>query len=311
MKKMSVVVSLPTLENDYQQQQAKEAAVIASQLDVDVRVIDAHNDSITQSLELLKIIQSKSEPLPDAIVVEPAGGTAFPQVANAAVASGLGWVVLNRNADYIADLRANTKVPVFCLGPDHTEIGRLQGKQLAALLPGGGSVLYIEGPVTSSSAKKRNAGTLETKPESVQLFRMSGHWTEQSAYNVVARWLRLPTSHEARIQAIAAQDDSMAMGARRAFEENLTGTNRDRWLNLPFLGCDGVAETGQAWVKSGLLRATVVSPANTGPALEMLVNWLRTGKVQPAYSLTKPLSFPPAEMLRSPLKAKASASTKS
>lgn len=308
MKKLSFIVSLPTLENDYQQQQAKEAALVAVQLGVDVHVIDAHNDSITQSLELLKIIQSSPESRPDAIVVEPAGGTAFPQVAKAAVTAGLGWIVLNRNAEYIEDLRATTRVPVFCLGPDHTEIGRLQGRQLAALLPNGGSVLYIEGPVSSSSAKKRNTGTLETKPESVQLFRMSGHWTEQSAYNVVARWLKLPTSHEARIQAIAAQDDSMAMGARRAFDENLIGADRDRWLNLPFLGCDGVPETGQAWVKSGLLRATVVSPANTRPALEMVVSWLRTGKVQPPYSLTKPASFPAAEMLRAPLKAKTAVS---
>ena len=304
MKKMSFVVSLPTLENDYQQQQAKEAELVAALLGVEVRVIEAHNDSITQSLELLKIIQSKSDP-PDALVVEPAGGTAFPQVAKAAVTAGIGWVVLNRKADYIDDLRAATQVPVFCLGPDHEEIGRLQGKQLAALLPAGGSVLYIEGPVTSSSAKKRHTGTLETKPDSVQLFRMSAHWTEQSAFDVVTRWLKLPTSHESRIQAIAAQDDSMAMGARKAFEAGLAGADRDRWLNLPFLGCDGVAETGQAWVRGGLLRATVVSPANTRPALEMLVSWLRSRIIQPPYSLTTPMSYPPVGMLTTSPKAKA------
>lgn len=305
MKKISVVVSLPTLENDYQQQQAKEAEWVGAQLGVAVRVIESQNDPITQSLELLKIIQAKLDSRPDAIVVEPAGGTAFPQPAKAAVSSGLGWVVLNRNADYINDLRAATKAPVFCLGPDHAEIGRLQGKQLGALLPNGGSVLYIEGPVTSSSAKKRSTGTMETKPANLQLFRMSGHWTEQSACSVVARWLKLSTSHQARIQAIAAQDDSMAMGARRAFEENLAGEDRDRWLKLPFLGCDGVAETGQTWVRNGLLRATVISPANTGPALEMLASWLRTGTVQPPYSLTTPTSFPPLEMLENPAKAKA------
>src|SRR5262249_46557555 len=153
MKKISVVVSLPTLENDYQQQQAKEAELVGGQLGLAVRVIDSHNDSITQSLELLRFIQAKLDSRPDAIVVEPAGGTAFPQAARAAVSSGLAWVVLNRNADYINDLRSTTQSPVFCLGPDHAEIGRLQGKQLAALVPNGGSVLYIEGPVTSSSAK--------------------------------------------------------------------------------------------------------------------------------------------------------------
>ncbi|HEY7353794.1 MAG TPA: substrate-binding domain-containing protein [Terriglobales bacterium] len=297
MKKLSFIVSLPTLENDYQQQQAKEAERIGANLGVDITVFDSYNDSITQTLELLKIVQSKSEPRPDAIIVEPSGGTAFPQVANAAVSSGMGWVVLNRNADYIPHLRSASKVPVFCLGPDHTEIGRLQGKQLAALLPQGGSVLYIEGPAASSSAKKRHSGTLETKPTIIQLFRMNAHWTEQSAFNVVSRWLRLPTSRETAIQAIAGQDDSMAMGARRAIEESLSGVDRERWLSLPFLGCDGVLETGQAWVRKGLLRATVISPANTRPAIEMLVSWLRTGTVQPPYSSTKPTSYPPAETL--------------
>jgi ribose transport system substrate-binding protein len=145
-------------------------------------------------------------------------------------------------------------------------------------------------------------------PANLQLFRMNAHWTEQSAYNVVTRWLRLPTSRETAIQAIAAQDDSMAMGARRAIEEGMTGTDRERWLSLPFLGCDGVPETGQAWVRQGLLRATVISPANTAPAIEMLVSWLRAGTVQPPYSLTKPASYPPAETLTPVAKAKAQSS---
>jgi len=297
MEKLSFVVSLPTLENDYQQQQAKEAELVASHLDVDVRVIDSKNDSITQSLELLRIIQSKPETRPDAIIVEPAGGTAFPQVARAAISAGLGWVVLNRDADYIAELREAKPVPVFGLGPDHEEIGRIQGRQLAALLPDGGSVLYIEGPATSSSAKKRRAGTLETMPASIQLFRMSAHWTNESSRIAVSRWLKLSTSRETRIQVIAAQDDSMAMGARKAIENELSGADRERWLKLPFLGCDGVPETGQVWVRNGLLTATVISPANTKLGIEMLVGWLRGGSVQPPYSLTKPVSYPPAETL--------------
>jgi ribose transport system substrate-binding protein len=310
MGKLYFLVSLPTLENDYQQQQAKEAELVGSHLDVNVRVIESKNDSINQSLELLRVIQSKSESRPDAIVVEPAGGTAFTQVAHAAISSGLGWVVLNREADYVPELRNKTKAPVFCLGPDHEEIGRLQGKQMAALLPDGGSVLYIEGPATSSSAKKRRAGTAETMPSSIQLFRMSAHWTKESSRIAVARWLKLSTSRETRIQAVVAQDDSMAMGARMAIEQELSDAERNRWLKLPFLGCDGVPETGQAWVRSGLLTATVISPANTKLAIEMLVACYRAGTVQPAYSLTKPTSYPPAETLTAIPKAKANANAR-
>ena len=37
--------------------------------------------------------------------------------------------------------------------------------------------------------------------------------------------------------------------------------DRDRWLRLPFVGCDGVTKTGQSWVRTGLLAATVIIPA--------------------------------------------------
>jgi hypothetical protein len=45
---------------------------------------------------------------------------------------------------------------------------------------------------------------------------------------------------------------------------------QEHWLGLPYLGCDEMLKTSQAWVKSGLLTTTVVIPANTGQALEML-----------------------------------------
>jgi len=297
MNKLWFVVSLPTLENDFQQHQAKDAELAAAKLGVKVTVLEAGNDSISQSLELLKFVQTRAE-RPNAIVVEPAGGTAFPQVAKAAVGAGIGWVVLNRNAEYIGELRAKFGVPIFHLGPDHVELGRIQGRQLSALLPKGGSVLYIEGPAASSSARKRYEGMLETMPPNTQLFRMRAHWTEDSSYNIVLRWLKLATSRETAIQVVAAQDDSMAMGARRACEDQFDRIARERWLSLPFLGCDGVEETGQTWVREGRLRATVISPPSTSLAIQMLVKWIRDRVVQPEHSQTNPVSFPAAESLK-------------
>ena len=42
----------------------------------------------------------------------------------------------------------------------------------------------------------------------------------------------------------------MAIGARKAFEELPNEADRERWLELPFTGCDGLPKTGQAWVRS-------------------------------------------------------------
>lgn len=309
MKKLSFLVSLMTDDNDFQQEQANAAEQAARRLGVDLKIIYAQNDSITQSQQLLNVIQSQG-PHPDAIILEAVGSTALPQAARAAGAAGIGWVVMNRDVDYITELRKSYKVPFFNITADHEEVGRLQGRQIAALLPHGGSVLQIQGPTEGLAAKQRSAGMYETKPADVQVKAMRAHWTEESSYKVVSSWLRLSTSQEAHIDLVAAQDDSMAMGARKAFQDHTTGAARDRWLSLPFLGCDGVPKTGQTWVKNGFLAATVVIPPLTGKAIEMLVNTLRGGLVPPERSLIMPSSFPALETLASSGKAKARASGK-
>ena len=86
----------------------------------------------------------------------------------------------------------------------------------------------------------------------------------------------------------------MAIGARKAFQELPSEIERDRWLGLPFLGCDGLPNTGQSWVRSGLLTATIFIPPNTGQAMEMLVDALQNGKAQPERALTNAVSVPRA-----------------
>jgi len=297
VKKFKVLISLTTKDNDYQEEQASAAETTARRLGVDIEIVYADNDAITQSQQLLKVIQSGSVSPPDAIVFEPVGATALPQVARAAAAAGIGWVVLNRDVEYIADLRRTYKVPMFAITSDHEEIGRIQGQQFAALLPKGGAVLYVQGPAESLAARQRTSGMYETKPSGVQIRSLKAQWTEASAHKAVSAWLRLSTSRESHVDLIAAHDDSMAVGARKAFQEHTSGVDREHWLSLPFLGCDGVPKTGQAWVKSGILAATVVVPTNTDIALTMLVKALQTGTQGEERKLTVPTSFPTVEAL--------------
>jgi len=118
-------------------------------------------------------------------------------------------------------------------------------------------VLYIQGPSENSAAKERTVGMQETKPANIQIIALRGQWTEESAQRAVRSWLKLTTSQKTAVDLVASQDDSMAIGARKAFEELTNEVDRERWLKLPFTGCDGLPKTGQAWVRSGLLAATV------------------------------------------------------
>ncbi|PYT96363.1 MAG: hypothetical protein DMG38_24155 [Acidobacteria bacterium] len=298
MKKLRFLVSLTTNDNDYQIEQAQSAEEAARKFGVELRVIYADNDAITQSTQLLKAIQAEEAHRPDAIIFEPVGGTALPQVARAAASSGIGWAVLNRDASYIPELRKSSSAPVFVLTSDHLEIGRIQGRQIATLVPRGGSILCIQGPAENSAAKDRTAGRQETKPANVHPTLLRGQWTEESSQKAVRSWLKLTTSRKAAMDLVAAQDDSMAIGARKAFEELPEETEKERWLSLPFLGCDGLPKTGQAWVKSGLLAATIFVPPNTGQAIEMFVDAFQRGKQPPERALTVPVSIPSLSELK-------------
>jgi ABC-type sugar transport system substrate-binding protein len=291
MKKLSFVLSLTNNDNDYQLEQAAAAEKAARRLDADLQIVHANNDAVTQSQQLLGFVQAPEGSRPDGIVFEPAGGTGFPQVARAAAAAKIGWGILNHDADYIHQLRQAFRVPVFSISSAHEAVGQIQGKQIAALLPNGGMVLYIEGPANSAAAKERTAGMNRAKPANIQLKTMRANWTEKSAHKAVSSWLRLRTSQETRIDLVAAQDDSMAMGARKAFEE-MPPTERERWLKIPFAGCDGLPKTGQAWVRNGTLAATIYIRPNADLALEMLADAIRNGSQPEERKLLVPESMP-------------------
>ncbi len=294
MDKLNVVVALTTRENDYQAEQAAAAEAIATRLGIKIHLIYADNDAVNQTQQLVRIIQDSSQ-RPTAILVEPVG-TGMPQVAKAAVAAGIGWGIINSDPDYIGELRRSGEVPAFSVSTDQLEVGKIQGKQLTALVPDG-NVLYIEGPFNSTATQMRTKGMLSTKPASVDLKMLKGDWTERSAHNAVKSWLSLGSSRQLQIRAVICQNDAMAMGARKAFID-LTEKDREKWLSIPFTGCDGVTKTGQDWVRRGLLKATIITAPAAGTALEILAKAVNAGTMPPDRTLIPPRSFPAVEELR-------------
>ena len=297
MKKLRFLVSLMTKNNDYQLEQAAAAQQAAAQLDVDAQILFADNDPITQSTQVLKAIQSDPAERPDAIVCEPVGATALPQVARAAASAGVGWAILNRDAEYVPELRKISNAPLFSVSSEQIEVGRISGRQFVALLPRGGAVLYIQGPSESVVAKNRFNGMQKTILPNIEINILRGQWTEDSAYRSVSSWLRLNSSSRTPIDLIGAQNDAMAMGARKAFEEITNASEKERWLHLPFTGIDGVPKTGQTWVRTGALTATIITPPSAGQAVYMMVQAMKTGSKPAEQSYTVAESFPPLDKL--------------
>lgn len=289
MAKFNVVISLPG-DNRYLSEQTTAAQSAAQRLGVDLKIINAHSDPVAQSQQILEIVQSKSS-RPDAIIVEPATEAGLPRVAESAVNAGIGWVISNARVDYLEALRRTAKVPVFSITQDHSEIGRTQARQFAALLPEGGSVLYLRGPGTNYLAAQRAEGLEDAAPRNVHIKSMKIQWTEESCVQTVSSWLKLSTVHAADIDLIAAQNTDFISGARRAFNSVGEAADRAKWLNLPYLGA-GVLNQAKPLVDRGLLTAAVITSLTMDTALEMLVKAFQSGPQPPEHTFVQASSYP-------------------
>jgi ABC-type sugar transport system substrate-binding protein len=295
MKRLRVVVSLPN-DNAYQHEQGVVAKTAGERLGLDVQVIRADDDSITQSQQLLKIIQTPPEVRPSALIVEPVTATGLRRVAEAAVAEGIAWVISNSDVDYVQQLRKSPQIPVFIVTQGQHEIGRLQGKQLAALLPQGGAVLCVEGPSMSSVAVQRHEGMDIAKPRNVQTTSVRSKWSEESAYQSVGAWLRLATSRAEKFEMVAGQTHELAVGARKALQNIENPEQQKKWLGAPFIGI-GIASQVRPLVDGRILTAAVITSVTMDLALKILVRAIETQVQPPERSVVEASSFPDLEKL--------------
>jgi ribose transport system substrate-binding protein len=279
VKKRRCVLSLPG-DNMYLREQTLVAKATADRLGVELQVVNAEMDPVLQSQQLLKFVQAQPEQRPDGILIEPVSATGLPRVAEAAVAAGIAWVVSNAYVDYLGTLRANSNIPVFLVSQDHVDVGRIQGRQIGAMLPEGGTVLYLRGPAMSSLASRRFEGLESAKPKNVEVksLKVQGS-TAEGAYHAVSSWLNLSTGKPEGTHLIFSQNADFILGARKAFETNAAATERKKWLALPCAGV-GIPAQIKPLVDQGVLRAAVMTSLTMDTAIEMLVQTM-TQKSQP------------------------------
>ncbi len=290
-----VVVSLITEQQEFQRLQAQDARDTAARLGLQAEVLFADSNAVLQIQQLFRFVHLPEAERPAAIVVETVTGEGLERVARNAVGVGIGWVLLNRQVPYLDALRRERDdVVVSMVSTDQEEVGRIQGRQFRSLLPRGGSLLYVQGPPDTSVAQQRLRGAEDATRGAGIVFKVvSGDWTEAGGEKAVASWLKLKTSEAFQVDLVGSQNDAMAVGARRA-----VAALRPDWTGVRFTGCDGLPEGGRRLVDQGLLAATVVTPSNTGPALERLAAWLRSGQLPPRDILLEPHSYPSEALVR-------------
>lgn len=245
---------------------------------------------------LKRRLMESAGPAVDAIVTEPANTTTT-DLMLAELKGRCGLVVLSAWTPSIEAAHAGwgEGLPMGSVGTDHVRVGEIQARQVALLLKGGGRVLYVAGPLRSSAAQQRLQGLREGLNGAVKLDEISaGQWTESDGIVAFNDWYRVAKARDPVVPVVAAGNDELALGARRACEALANGEHREALLKARFLGVDACPTFGQKLIAEKQLFASVLTPANTGLALAHLHRFWTDGTPVPLRSFTEARPWPPS-----------------
>lgn len=284
-------------DNDYQQRLKEVGLREAKRHGFDLVIESAQNDPLRQADQVRAAINNGAATKLAGILVSVVRDDVMPDLARESAKAGIDFALLNEGA-YIDELRAEQPTwPVFVVTPDQTDIGRIQGRQVRALVGDAGSILCVTGPMSTVMAQQRLAGLKEVLGEKFSVIELNADWTSERARMVVERWANeLPA--DAQLPAMfVAHNDEMALGVRQALRD--FSSRRDVPLdNLFITGCDGSQTFGQRLVREGRIKCTVIMPPASGAAIELIAKH-RSKNELPAVRMVQPVaSFPALTALK-------------
>jgi ABC-type sugar transport system substrate-binding protein len=242
-----------------------------------------------------RLMDTATGPL-DAVLTEPANNATL-DLMLAELKGRTGLVVLSAWAPSLEQQAPawGNGLPIGSVGTDHAKVGEIQGRQANALLGGSGRLLYVAGPLRSSAAQQRLDGLKAHVGAGVKVEEISaGQWTESDGIIAFNDWYRVAKAREPIVPLVAAGNDELALGARRACEALANPQHREALLKAKFLGVDACPTFGQKLIADKQLFASVLTPANTGLALGHLHRFWSQGTPVPLRSFTEARPWPPS-----------------
>ena len=181
----------------------------------------------------------------DAIVLNPFDRNSCAPAVDKAVAAGIPIVVVNSIVD-------NLDKAVAYVGSNDIEAGRIEMQFLADKMGGKGRLVIIHGPNGHSAEIQRTQGIREILakyPDIIVVAEQSANWDRAQAMALMENWLQ----GGKQIDAVAAQNDEMALGASKAI---VASSHKE----IIVAGIDAITD-GLAAVKRGALAGTVFQDA--------------------------------------------------
>ena len=279
-------------DNSFQQALHEAARRTATRLDITYEGYFAAGHAGNQVGQLLNAIRRPEGERPHVVLLMPVNDEALKRALRDAMKRGITCILLHRTTEAFADLRAEGHPGAlvgFC--PDQAAIGPLQAEQCRRLFPRGGGIVIVRGPRHVWSAQMRGERLKEALgPDFTILDEFHADWARSLAAaefgKLVARWRDIPA------HVVACANDEMAAGIADTRAGLAQRVDRPDLALLSVVGCDGLPTVGRRLVDEGRLRATIVQPLATIPALEAAVRLLRHQEPLPADTALPVESYP-------------------
>lgn len=250
----------------------------ASQPGVDLIMVDSREDVGTQLGQVENFISQGV----DAIVIVAANTDATEPMTQAVLEAGIPLVYVNRRP-------SNLPEGVVYVGSDSIIAGRLQMEWIAEALGGQGNVAIMMGNLAQEAAQQRTAGVKEVAakyPGITITKEQSANWDRAEGMALMENWLATGD----RIDAVASNNDEMAIGALKAIEA--AGK-----LGQIIVGGVDATEDALAEMEAGRLNVTVFQNARGQGegAIEAAIKLARGEPVEPViwipYELVTPENY--------------------
>ncbi|MBN2371641.1 MAG: substrate-binding domain-containing protein [Vicinamibacteria bacterium] len=302
-----IVAVLLTHKDETQLSWLEDARPLAARMSIDL-VDQWTENSTVQSQQIGERVWKQRC---DALIILAATMMGPTVLLREAVSRGKSVVLLNRTStdmdenaawswprlrrDFPGTLAASTV-------PDAVETGRVQARQLKAVLPNGGHVLHVLGDPASFDGKERLRGMEESLAgdDTYKVSKVTGGFQETLAEETCMHWLRFAVlTPDFSLDVVVSQSEIMIPGIRRAVENAARRFNRPDLRNVPMLAIDGLPRYKKE-IDKGLLTATVEMPSRVSSAIETLARYWQTGTkpTQPIIHLPV-ASYPSLDILRS------------
>lgn len=222
---------------------------------------DAQGRAELQASQVESFISQKV----DAIIICPRDAHALIPAAKDVIKAGIPLICLGALlAEEVGQVYVGTRNPAG---------GRMQAEYIVNRLGGKGNVALLRGPLGCSAEIGRFQGLKEVfdkYPDIKIVFDQPGNWSREEGMRLMENWLQTGK----RIDAVASQNDEMALGALTAIEaKGLLG-------KIIVAGTDGIPDALNA-IKQGKLDATCFQDgvAHAKAALERAVRAARGEKI--------------------------------